>query len=183
MAYRYPTVKPNLVPPAGTEHLSHADQRTLQALFPGHPGAPGRIYGALDGEEKLRAEGLKSLLGGVEDGNPQVGRVDKDYGMNRDTPVNLKPPTYADVPTNRPGDPASAWVPNPMSPGVGSTNPKDKPSAPDGYGETPTNTLLNPTPASSEGRDPFVSSQRMAAGQEYENLVPGMSSANVDTSS
>jgi hypothetical protein len=62
-----------------------------------------------------------------------------------DTSYTLAP-DYADVATGAAGLPASAWVPNPSSPGEGTTNPSDLPAAPDGYGITP-----NDTPGSGVG--------------------------------
>lgn len=177
-AYRYPTIKP-VVAPELTPHFSSAKQGTLQALFPGAPGAPDGEFGAGDGEDKLRELGLSALLGGVEESNLQVGRVDKEYGTSEGTPELLKPPTYADVKVGDRGLPASPWVPNTTSPGAGSSNPNDKPAAPANYGTVPSNTI-NGTPASSTGRDPNTSSKRMAAGQEDFNLVPGQSPANKD---
>ena len=38
------------------------------------------------------------------------------------------------------GAPASAFVPNPSSPGEGSVDPTDQPAAPDGFGTTPSAT-------------------------------------------
>ena len=178
-AYRYPTIKP-VVAPELTPNYSSANQGTLQALFPGAPGAPGGTYGADDGEQKLRTQGLESLLKGVEEGNLMTGRVDKDYGINEGTPELLRPPNYSAVPVGGRGLPASPWVPNPVSPGPGSANPNDIAEAPTGYGKVPTNTI-NPVPASSEGRNPEVSSKRMSGGQEVGELVPGLSPANRET--
>jgi len=166
--------------PERTPSYSSSNQGTLQALFPGHPGAPGGEYGADDGEAKLRGEGLGLLLGGVEEGNPQTGRVDKEYGTSAGTTPTLTPPTYADVQTGGRGLPASPWVPNPVSPGVGSSNPNDKAEAPAGYGQVASNTI-NATPSTSEGLNPNTSAKRMAAGQEDFNLVPGRSPANKES--
>ena len=49
-------------------------------------------------------------------------------------------PSYDEVETGGGGLPASAWVPNPNSPGPGSQNPADQADPPDGYGETPGDT-------------------------------------------
>ena len=173
-AYRYPTIKP-VVAPELTPRFGNgsADQGTLQALFPGSPGAPGGEFGADDGEAKLRQLGLEYLLKGVEEGNLQTGRVDKEYGTSVGTPELLQPPSYNNVPTTRIGDPASAWVPNPISPGIGNSSPSGQP-APENYGTTPTNSI---NPVSAKERDPMSSSKRMADGQEKEVLESGKSPA------
>jgi hypothetical protein len=75
----------------------------------------------------------------INDAGHTFGTFDTSYTLA---------PDYADVPTT-PGSecyPASAWVPNPNSPGEGTTNPADIPAAPDGYGITP-----NDTPGSGVG--------------------------------
>tara|TARA_R100000808_G_scaffold25097_1_gene61917 strand:+ start:46250 stop:46774 length:525 start_codon:yes stop_codon:yes gene_type:complete len=48
-------------------------------------------------------------------------------------------PDMDNVKTGGGGDPASPYVPNPASPGPGSTNPTDIPAPPEGFGQQPTN--------------------------------------------
>ena len=49
-------------------------------------------------------------------------------------------PDMKDVETGGGGAPASAFVPNPSSPGEGSVSPTDQPEAPDGFGTEPSAT-------------------------------------------
>ena len=66
-------------------------------------------------------------------------------GFQFDSPVNMmfqgnpdigSPPHTPDIEYKDPGDPASAWVPNPMSPGAGNgTDPLKVPKPPAGFGD------------------------------------------------
>lgn len=66
------------------------------------------------------------LDGAVNDAGHTFGILNRDY---------TDAPEYGDVETGGGGLPASAWVPNPTSPGPGSQNPADQQDPPDGYGE------------------------------------------------
>jgi hypothetical protein len=68
------------------------------------------------------------LDGVINDEGHTFGTYDTDYA---------DAPSYDEVETGGSGLPASAWVPNPNSPGPGSQNPADQAEPPDGYGETP----------------------------------------------
>jgi hypothetical protein len=49
-------------------------------------------------------------------------------------------PDITQIVTGAAGLPASPWLPNPVSPGVGSVSPQNQENAPSGYGMTPNNT-------------------------------------------
>lgn len=72
--------------------------------------------------------------------------------------------------------PASAWVPNPNSPGEGSVNPNDKPTAPDGYGVTPSEGAFGggPSTTPSETNTPQAAAQKFAT-QAVHGLTLGKS--------
>ncbi len=81
-------------------------------------------------------------------------------------------PSYDDVPTGGGGAPASAFVPNPSSPGEGSVDPSTQPKAPDGFGETP-----SATPFAGVGSQlsPKASSEAISS-QKLGDLSKGSSS-------
>ena len=82
--------------------------------------------------ESIRKQYQDEVLDGVtNDGGHTFGEFNKNYA---------DAPDYADVPTGGGGAPASAFVPNPSSPGEGSVNPSDQPEAPAGFGSTPSDT-------------------------------------------
>jgi hypothetical protein len=135
--------------------------------------------------DEYKKSSLELLLRGEIVENLQAGATDRDFGANA-TSESRRPPTYDKVPTGGAGLPASPWVPNPSSPGEGSSNPLDLPAAPEGYGLTPTNGLANIGGGSSDvtqqGRDPLVSSVRSSKGLEEEPLIPGKSPATANAS-
>jgi hypothetical protein len=128
---------------------------------------------------------LDLLLRGEIVENLQAGATDRDFGVNA-TSESRRPPSYDKVPTGAAGLPASPWVPNPSSPGEGSSNPLDLPAAPEGYGLIPSNGLANIGGGSSDvtqqGRDPLVSSTRNSKGLEEDSLIPGKSPATANAS-
>jgi len=81
---------------------------------------------------EMTAESIRQLFqelcldGNVNDAGHTFGVLNRDYS---------DAPDYGDVETGGGGLPASAWVPNPSSPGPGSQNPADQVDAPAGYGE------------------------------------------------
>lgn len=84
--------------------------------------------------DSIREQFQQSVLDGVtNDGGHTFGEFNKDYAENG-------APDYSEVPTGGGGAPASAFVPNPSSPGEGSVDPTDQPAAPDGFGTTPSAT-------------------------------------------
>lgn len=91
------------------------------------------------------------------------------------------PPTYADVATGGGGLPASAWVPNPASPGAGNgVDPTSKPAAPAGYGTTATNSLASVVGAGADAstrKSPSASSADMGSSADP-SLTMGLSPAS-----
>jgi len=87
-----------------------------------------------DYDNQLRQRYQGWLDGEQNDGGHTFFSVNMDYNAA---------PDLADVETGGEGKPASPWVPNPVSPGAGSLNPSDVLPAPDGYGQTPSNTPFN----------------------------------------
>lgn len=142
-SYRYPTIQ---TVTATTRGKGSSDTATLKSMF---PSSPGNSVDMAD----FRNKNYDALTDGEIVDNQQVGNFSLDY-------VNA--PSYADVPTGAGGLPASAWVPNPMSPGEGSVNPADLAAAPAGYGTVPTNGAHagSSNPVTAQERDPSVSSAK-----------------------
>ena len=110
---------------ASTRALGASDTSSMQTSY---PGAPSWV---LTGDD-LKAQFQELVLDGVvNDSGHTFGEFDRDYS---------NAPAYGDVETGGSGLPASAWVPNPASPGAGSVNPADQPSPPDGFGTSPSDT-------------------------------------------
>lgn len=172
--YIHPTI--NIVNTT-TKALGSSDTAALQQLF---PGAPGSIeYAGAAGAAAYKEMVLDLFLSGEINENLQAGSVDLDFGKNT-SDATRQPPTYSAVPTGGGGLPASAWVPNPISPGPGSADPNDQAPAPTGYGTTPTNSLANigsSSDATQPSRDPSISSERMSQGLEEEPYTLGKSPA------
>lgn len=82
--------------------------------------------------EEIREQYQKDVLDGITN--------DGGHTFNEQNMAYVDAPNYEDVPTGGGGDPASAFVPNPSSPGEGSVDPSSQPKAPDGFGETPSAT-------------------------------------------
>jgi hypothetical protein len=78
--------------------LGRSDTKTLAEMFPAFP--------ADDYDPKAF---MKSLLAGIQSGNPDLGSFSMDYA-------------------NAPA--IEEFAPNPSSPGPGDTNPRNKPPAP-----------------------------------------------------
>ena len=172
--YRYPMIKTQQV----TSRASgKSDTAALKSLFPDTPG------NAID-ENSFRIEKLKELLQGEVVENLQVGTSDRDFGANA-SDIARVPPDLKTVPVGAGGLPASPWVPNPTSPGPGSTNPSDLKEAPAGYGSHPTNSIANDgysTDATTPSRNPYESSKRMSHGSEEAQYVSGKSPATSNAS-
>jgi|TARA_R110001583_G_scaffold5598_35_gene30252 hypothetical protein len=73
----------------------------------------------------------------INDGGHTFGEVSMNFSDTLATPA---PPALGEAETGGGGLPASAWVPNPVSPGPGSVNPSDQADPPAGFGETPNDT-------------------------------------------
>jgi hypothetical protein len=172
--YTYPTIQSY---PKTKRALGASESSDLEALFPGTPGLNEDL-----GEFKKKA--LKLLLSGEEGGNQQTGPVDRDFGANASDESRV-PPDLRKVETGAGGLPASPYLPNPVSPGEGSSDPKKKKAAPEGYGTVPTNSIANDgksTSADSPTRNPFESSKRMSVGAEDAPYISGQSPATVNAS-
>ena len=69
-------------------------------------------------------------------------------------------PDIAAIKWQKGGDPATGYVPNPVSPGVGSTNPTDQTKPPEDFGTVPTNNIFG---AGGSLTSPAKTSQNIAA--------------------
>ena len=177
--YTHPTI--SIVAPTD-RGPGRSDTATLKTLFPGAPGATD--YVGTEGSATYKQTALNLLLSGEINDNLQTGAVDRDFGASASDEAR-KPPTYGAVETGGGGLPASAWVPNPTSPGAGSVDPNDQAEPTEGYGTSATNSIAN-IGASSDvtqpSRDPATSSQRMSQGREFASYSPGRSPATANAS-
>lgn len=113
--------------PVTDKDLGRAGSTELQAIFATSP-----IYAGDISPDSIREDYQATVLDGeINDGGHTFGTFQPDYSGA---------PNMADVETGGGGAPASAFVPNPSSPGQGSTSPTDQPEAPDGFGLTPSAT-------------------------------------------
>lgn len=153
---RYPTVanaSQGTSSPATSVTKGRSSNSRLSAMFATSP-----TNGTTD-ETAFKNDALNLLLVGEIVDNQQVGNVNRDFASNG-------APNYADVEKGSGGKPASAWTPNPASPGEGNdVNYSAMPAPPEGFGINPTNDLasVGGGAATSEGRNPKTSSTRMAA--------------------
>jgi len=122
--------------------LSTSDTASVKSCFPATP---------LEVIDQLKDDGTKdssanpmmkwyqeNVLDAVIEGNDLFpGGVSMNFSSTNASPA---PPTLGEADTGDAGRPASAWVPNPVSPGPGSVNPADQGEAPAGFGETPNDT-------------------------------------------
>lgn len=131
-----PSVKQTTVDPAATDGgLGSSNTETLVSSFPASPIHNGDLT-----RDSVQEEYEASAMTGVvKDGNglPSYNR-DFTGGSTSSLEGFQVPPdgTVADAGAGG-GAPASAYVPNPASPGPGSQNPSDLPAAPDGFGQSP----------------------------------------------
>lgn len=192
MAARRPTITDIVTPRAGGAGKSNG--ANLEEFF---VGTPANTVTATD----YRAHALSLLRqGGYNDfptsgptseaatisggGQTDWSKFTRDYtgGAASDLTTSQVPPTYADVPTGGGGLPASAWVPNPASPGAGKgADPLSIPAAPTGYGTIATNTLANNEGAGSDAatrKSPSASSTDMGSSADP-TLTMGLSPASV----
>ena len=123
-----PTHKQGTVDVVPTEGIKgRSGSTTLAHVFGASPIHTGELT-----DDLIREEFQTMVLDGkVNDGGHTFGEINRDY---------VDAPNYADVEVGGEGLPASAWAPNPQSPGPGSMNPADQVAAPDGYGSTPSDT-------------------------------------------
>ena len=120
-----PSHKQNMVEAVVTVgDLGSSDTTTVQASFPASPIYLGDLT-----DDGVIEQGQALLLDGeVNDAGHTFGLFERDYA---------EAPDFGDVEQGGAGLPASAWVPNPVSPGPGSMNPADQADPPDGFGQTP----------------------------------------------
>lgn len=110
-----------------TRDMGRAATNDLKSIFGTSP-----IHLAELTPESIRAQYQDEVLDGItNDGGHTFGEFSKEYS---------DAPDYDDVPTGGSGAPASAFVPNPSSPGEGSANPAAQPEAPAGFGTKPSDT-------------------------------------------
>lgn len=113
-------------PPVTDRGLGRAGSNSLRVSYASSP-----VYTELT-EDSIREQYQKEVLDGViNDGGHTFGTYNPNYP---------DAPDMSDVETGGGGLPASPYVPNPVSPGEGSTDPSDQGSAPDGFGQTPSAT-------------------------------------------
>ena len=122
--------------------LSTSDTETIRASFPASP---------LMAIDQLTDNGTKDatanpmmawyqtnvLDGVINDGGHTFGEVSMNFSETLATPA---PPALGEAETGAGGLPASAWVPNPVSPGPGSVNPADQGEPPPDFGTVPNDT-------------------------------------------
>ena len=113
--------------------MGSADSQTLSALFAGSPVFSDKM------EPDAIVKGYEDLV--------LNGTVLKGYGFPEVDLDYSAAPSYGDVPTGGGGDPASPWVPNPVSPGEGSVNPADVGDPPAGFGTRPSGGTVGSKPA------------------------------------
>ena len=123
-----PTHKQGVVEIRGeisTKSLGKRDDNFLRAAFPGNP-----LLELSDDDVRADFE-AKVLNGIVNDAGHTFGTFNRDYP---------DAPDLNEVETGGGGLPASPYVPNPVSPGEGSVDPRDQGEPPEGFGETPSST-------------------------------------------
>ncbi len=122
--------------------LSTSDTANLAASF---PASPLHTIAQLtdDGTKDATANPMMGwyqtnvLDAVINDGGHTFGEVSMQFDGAGQTPL---PPALGEAPTGAGGLPASAWVPNPVSPGPGSVNPADMGEPPADYGQVPNDT-------------------------------------------
>ncbi len=117
----------------------------LRSAFPGSPINLGRTntINSFDRNGVRRWYSVNVLRGKTNDGGHTFGIFSMDYVGGEDSLLrnDQTPPDYSDVETGGRGLPASAWVPNPSSPGVGNgVSPYNQPEAPENFGTKPSDT-------------------------------------------
>jgi len=124
-----PSVKQTTVDPAATTSgLGSSNTEGLAATFPASPIHSGDLT-----RDSVEASGNDLLMQGTVQGGMGIPSYSRDF-TGEDSGVSAPD---GDVETGAGGLPASAYVPNPASPGPGSQNPTDLPAPPEGFGQTP----------------------------------------------
>ena len=109
--------------------LGSSSSKDLSSVFGTSPIVGSSKTVTKDERKKFYQE--KVLNGKINDEGHTFGEFALDYS---------EAPDMKDVEVGDGGKPASAYVPNPTSPGEGSASPEDQGKAPDGYGKTPNST-------------------------------------------
>ena len=121
--------------------LSTSGTATISACFPASPlGTIPQLTD--DGTKDASANPMMkyyqdNVLNGTISGNSVFGDVSMNFDGTNASPT---PPSLGEAETGPGGLPASAWVPNPVSPGPGSINPSDMGDAPADFGTVPNDT-------------------------------------------
>tara|TARA_R110000824_G_scaffold144738_3_gene312770 strand:+ start:336 stop:818 length:483 start_codon:yes stop_codon:yes gene_type:complete len=115
-------------PAATTKGLGDSSTELMTELYPNSPIHNGDLT-----RSSLQTLGNDLLIQGVVTNGFGIPSFSRDF-TGQDSGVAAPD---QDVATGAGGLPASAFVPNPASPGPGSQNPTDLPAAPAGFGETP----------------------------------------------
>lgn len=125
-----PSVKQTTVDPVATSRgMGSSDNQTLVASFPASPVHSGELT-----RDTLEKQFNELVLSGVVKNGMGIASFDRDY-TGADS--GSSSPDLKNVKTGPGGLPASPYVPNPASPGPGSSNPADLPSPPEGFGTAP----------------------------------------------
>ena len=95
----------------------------LQGIYGGSPIYEGKVSD--DGQTAYYQE---NVLNGIRE---------TGFGLDGFNTSFIDAPNLEEVETGGGGLPASPFVPNPTSPGEGSTSATDQPEAPEGFGKTP----------------------------------------------
>ena len=122
--------------------LSTSSTENLVASFPASPmGTIDQLTD--DGTHDASANPMmkwfqENVLDGIiNDGGHTFGECSMNFADTLATPA---PASLGEAETGAGGWPASAWVPNPVSPGPGSVNPADQGDPPEGFGTVPSDT-------------------------------------------
>lgn len=126
-----PSHKQGTVEPAITDRaLGRSGSNTLASSYASSPIHSGDMT-----PDSIREQYQTAVLDGtINDGGHTFGTQNLNYE---------DAPNMDDVETGGGGLPASPYVPNPVSPGEGSTDPSDQSEAPEGFGDTPSATPFN----------------------------------------
>jgi hypothetical protein len=130
-------------------------------MFPQSPIHSGDID-----NDSVKAQAEELLLQGV------VASSGGDWGFNPafDRDFTDAPNIPADITTGGGGLPATAWVPNPSSPGEGSVNPLEQPNPPADMRGGP-GSPSNPFPASGGGAITNPSDTSLAISTKQDTIL------------
>ena len=126
---------------ATSRGMGKASTTNLTTIFPANPVGKENLEDTGANDSPLKVLFQKLCLDGKvvnADNSPAAGFMFTHAEFNRDFTGpggRLVPPTFGDFEASTEGPPASAWVPNPTSPGP-SMLAVDKPAPPEGFGTT-----------------------------------------------